>query len=266
MDEKGNYSIYSRTTGQRRKQHTGAAVLAQGVEAIKIIIRNAYHHKAHDQLLMWKEQLQLDSLDQLLSSALKNTLIIPANITFYPIRTSENLMVKAVDFFTDNLSLRQTEELLIEGNIVLKNTDMDIRMGRPLEPFDHKIFPNHQLLEEVMVKAKSVDEVFDFQAQDQLGNYFKDAANATRDHYMAEIYLNVTINLSHLASTLIMYLIKQGQPKIERQRFFTTLYIAVKLLQNNPNINLHRSLLNPIDYSDLISGTGCVLNILLRKQ
>ena len=256
MDEKGNYSIYSRTTGLRRKQHTGAAVLAQGVEAIKIIIRNAYHHKAHDQLLMWKEQLQLDSLDQLLSSALKNTLIIPANITFYPIRTSENLMVKAVDFFTDNLSLRQTEELLIEGNIVLKNTDMDIRMGRPLEPFDHKIFPNHQLLEEVMVKAKTVDEVFDFQAQDQLGNYFKDAANATRDQYMAEIYLNVTINLSHLASTLIMYLIKSNQPQIERQRFFTTLYIAVKLLQNNPNINLHRSLLNPIDYSDLISGTG----------
>lgn len=256
MDEKGNYSIYSRTTGLRRKQHTGAAVLAQGVEAIKIIIRNAYHRKDHDQLLMWKEQLQLDSLDQLLSSALKNTLIIPANITFYPIRTSENLMVKAVDFFTDNLSLRQTEELLIEGNIVLKNTDMDIRMGRPLEPFDHKIFPNHQLLEEVMVKAKTVDEVFDFQAQDQLGNYFKDAANATRDQYMEEIYLNVTINLSHLASTLIMYLIKKNQPQIERQRFFTTLYIAVKLLQNNPNINLHRSLLNPIDYSDLISGTG----------
>jgi esterase/lipase len=73
---------------------------------------------------------------------------------------------------------------------------------------------------------------------------------------MEEIYLNVTINLSHLASTLIMYLIKHGQVQIERQKFFTTLYIAVKLLQSNANINLHRSLLNPIDYSELISGTG----------
>ena len=262
MDEHGNYSIYSRTTGQRRKQHTGAAVLAQGVEAIKIIIRRAYHDKNHGQLVWWKEQLNLDSLDQLLASALKNTLIIPANITFYPIRTSENLMVQAVDLFTDNLSLRQTEELLIEGNIVLGNTDMDIRMGKPLEPFDRKFLENPSLLHEAMAAAQSMDEIFTFQAhpkderQKKLGDYFKEAANVTRDLYMAEIYLNVTINLSHLASTLIMSLIKQGQTLIERKHFFTTLYIAVKLLQNNANINLHRSLLNPIDYSDLISGTG----------
>ncbi|WP_411726595.1 alpha/beta fold hydrolase [Methyloglobulus sp.] len=262
IDEKGNYGIYSRMTGLRRKQHTGAAVLAQGIEAIKIIIRHAYHQKDHDQLVWWKEQLQLDSLDQLLTSALKRTLIIPANITFYPIRTSENLLLKAVDFFTDSLSLRQTEELLIEGNIMLKNTDMDIRMGRPLEPFDRKFFGSHYLLQQVMAKAKSVDDIFTLQAKPKdwqqrcLGFYFKKAANATRDRYMEEIYLNVTINLSHLASILIMYLIKNGQPQIEQQRFFTILYIAVKHLQNNTNINLHRSLLNPIDYSELISGTS----------
>jgi esterase/lipase len=262
IDDKGNYSIYSRMTGLRRKQHTGAAVLAQGVEAIKIIIRRAYHKKNHDQLVWWKEQLQLDSLDQLLASALKPTLIIPANITFYPIRTSENLMLKAVDFFTNSLSLRHTEELLIEGNIMLKNTDMDIRMGKPLEPFDRKFFGSHYLLQQVMDKAQSVDEIFNLQAKPKdwqqrcLGYYFKKAANATRDQYMEEIYLNVTINLSHLASTLIMYLIKHGKVQIERQQFFTTLYIAVKQLQSNAKINLHRSLLNPIDYSELISGTG----------
>jgi esterase/lipase len=262
IDDKGNYSIYSRMTGQRRKQHTGAAVLAQGIEAIKIIIRHAYHNKDHNQLVWWKEQLQLDSLDQLLASALKHTLIIPANITFYPIRTSENLMLKAVDFFTDSLSLRQTEELLIEGNIMLKNTDMDIRMGKPLEPFDRKFFGSHYLLQQVMAKAKTVDEIFTLQAKPKdwqqkcLGYYFKKAANATRDRYMEEIYLNVTINLSHLASTLIVYLIHHGQQQIDRQRFFTTLYIAVKQLQSNAKINLHRSLLNPIDYSELISGTG----------
>jgi esterase/lipase len=262
MDDEGNYSIYSRMTGMRRKHHTGAAVLAQGVEAIKVIIRNAYLQKNHDRLVWWKEQLRMDSLDQMLTSALRHTLIIPANITFYPIRTSENLMLKAVDFFTDSLSLRHTEELLIEGNIMLKNTDMDIRMGKPIEPFDHKFADSHPLLQEVMDNAQSVDEIFNFQShpkdehQKRLGEYFKEAANATRDQYMEEIYLNVTINLSHLASALIMYLIKDGQVQIERQRFLTTLYIAVKLLQSNATINLHRSLLNPIDYSELISGTG----------
>ena len=35
LDNKGRYSIYSAITGERRKQHTGAAVLAQGIEAFK---------------------------------------------------------------------------------------------------------------------------------------------------------------------------------------------------------------------------------------
>ena len=225
-------------------------------------IRRAYHNKDHNRLVWWKEQLQLDSLDQLLSCALKHTLIIPANITFYPIRASENLLIKAVDFFTDSLSLRQTEELLIEGNIILKNTDMDIRMGDPIEPFDQGFFGSRSLLHQVMDNIQSVDDVFNLRAKPKnwqqrcLGYYFKKAADDTRDQYMEEIYLNVTINLSHLAATLVMYLIKHGHIHVERQKFFVALYIAVKLLQNTANTNLHRSLLNPIDYSELVSGTN----------
>ncbi len=262
IDEKGNYGIYSRMTGQRRKQHTGAAVLAQGVEVLKTIIRNAYSNKDHDQLVWWKEHLKVDSLDQLLTSSIKQTLIIPANITFYPIHTSENLLLNAVDFFSDSLSLRQTEELLIEGNIVLKNTDMDIRMGNPIGPFDRLFFGNEYLLKSAISRIKSVDDIFTLQAKPKtwqervLGYYFKNAANATRDKYMEEIYLNVTINLSHLASTLIMSLARQGVFQIEQKLFFTTIYISVKHLQNSTKINLHRSLLNPVDYSELITGTN----------
>jgi hypothetical protein len=136
LDMHGNYSIYSRITGERRKQHMGAAVLAQGIEVLKAIIRAAYMNKDQAQLMHWKEELELDSLGQLLTTALKPTLIVPSNITFYPIRASENLLLKAVELFTDGLSVRQTEELLIEGNILLKETDMDLRMGAPVNPHD----------------------------------------------------------------------------------------------------------------------------------
>ena len=215
MDQQGRYSIYSRLTGRRRKQHTGAAVLAQGIEIFKDAIRKAYADKNQAQLLHWKEALQFDSLDQLLTSAQKPTLIVPSNITFYPIRSSENLLLTGVELFADNLSLRQTEELLIEGNIMLKHTDMDIRMGTPIN-----------------------------------------IADGIRDRYMRDIYANVTINLSHLASTLIMYCMEQGQQQIEHPCFFTTLYIAVKRLQHNSKINLHRSLLNPLDYGELSAGAS----------
>ena len=260
LDKRGHYSIYSRITGERRKQHTGAAVLAQGIEAFKTAIRHAYCNKNYEQLILWKEEMRLDSLDQLLATAIKPTLIVPSNITFYPIRSSENLLLKCVELFADGLTKRQTEELLVEGNILLKDTDMDLRMGKPVNPNDVWNSWNRYFLNKVSVKLKSLEQVFSLYSspvnyeQKILGYYFRKNAKATRNQYMAEIYVNVTINLSHLASTLIMYCMQQEQLQINKYCFYKTLYIAIKELQNNKQINLHRSLLNPDEYIDLTEG------------
>ena len=262
IDKHGNYSIYSRLTGERRKQHTGAAVLAQGIEAYKETLLEAFDNKRYAQLLHWKEELHLDSLDQLLASAVKPTMIIPSNITFYPIRASENLLLNGVELFADGLTMRQTEELLVEGNIIFRNTDMDIRMGTPITPQKSWDWKSRQLLNSVKSEFKSLDDVFAFTSspknwkQKLLAGYFKKSAQITRNRYMEEIYANVTINLSHLASTLILYCIESGQFEIDRQTFYTTLYIAVKHLQHNTKIHLHRSLLNPMDYTELVTGTS----------
>lgn len=260
LDHRGNYSIYSRITGERRKQHTGAAVLAQGIEAFKTAIRNAYSDKNYKQLLAWQEELKLDSLEQLLRSALKPTLIIPSNITFYPIRASNNFLFKGVSFFSDGLTIRHTEELLVEGNIVLKNTDMDLRMGTAVDPHDVWHWWNRYLLGMVSTEFTSLDEIFSLYTspknlkQKLLAYYFRKNSKATRNQYMEKIYENVTINLSHLASTLIMYCMKEGQQQIKTHCFYQTLYIAIKELQTIKGINLHRSLLNPDEYNGLING------------
>ncbi len=259
VDKQGRYSIFSRISGKRRQQHTGAAVLGQGVEAIKAAIRYAHQHNHSQQLLHWKELLQFDHIDQLLAVAQKPTLIVPANITFYPIRSSENLLSKAVELFSDNLTLRQSEELLIEGNIILKNTDMDIRMGEPVDPCCQWNWQTRFLMDQVAPQLNSPDDVFALNAKNKswmqqcLGRYFTQNAECSRNHYTQQIYANVTINLSHLASTLIMYYISQGQTLIEKSQFYGILYITIKRLQHNAAIHLHRSLLNPQDYSDLFS-------------
>ncbi|MDC9727713.1 MAG: alpha/beta fold hydrolase [Methyloprofundus sp.] len=260
LDNQGNYSIYSRITGERRKQHTGAAVLAQGIEAFKAAIRNAYANKNYAQLLLWKEELKLETLDQLLATALKPTLIIPSNITFYPIRASNNFLLKGVSFFADGLTIRQTEELLIEGNIVLKNTDMDLRMGAAVDPHDVWHWWNRYVLDVVAADFKSLDEIFSLYTSPNswkkklLAYYFRKNSKLTRNQYMEKIYENVTINLSHLASTLIMYCMKSGQQQIKKYCFYHTLYNAIKELQVMTGINLHRSLLNPDEYNGLIAG------------
>jgi hypothetical protein len=262
MDRFGRYRIFSRLTGKFRKQHTGAAVLAQGIEAFKATVRNAYCKKDFEQLLRWKEELKLDSLEQLLTTALKPTLIVPSNITFYPIRSSENLLQKGVALLSDGLSQRQTEELLVEGNIILKDTDMDVRMGTPIDPYQDWHWWNRYVLELAKTEFTTLDDVFTLHAspknwkQRLLGAYFKRAAGITRDRYVQAIYANVTINLSHLASSLIMHCVGNSLLQIEKHRFYSALYIAVKQLQGNTQINLHRSLLNPEDYMDLIYGTS----------
>jgi len=258
IDKQGQYSIFSRITGNRRKQHTGAAILGQGVEAFKAAIRYAHQQQNTELLLRWKEELHFDSLDQLLASANKPTRIVPANITFYPIRASENLLFKSVELFSENLSLRQTEELLIEGNIILKNTDMDIRMGSPVNPCCVWDWRTHYLMRRVAPQIKSVDDVFALQdssktwSQRLLGRYFVNNAECARDQYMEEMYSNLTVNLSHLASTLIMHFLSQSQSLVAKSMFYSVLYIAIKRLQTNTDVHLHRSLLNPDDYSDLL--------------
>jgi esterase/lipase len=257
IDKLGNYSVFSRTTGQRRKQHTGSAVLGQGVETFKAAIRYAHQSNNSDQLSRWKDELLIDSIGQLLAVAMKPTIIIPANITFYPIRTSENLLFKAAELFSANLSLRETEELLIEGNIMLKNTDMDIRMGTPVNPSCIRDLRTRSLMDQVAPDIHSLDDVFNLNSaaknskQRLLGSYFFKNSECARDHYMQIIYANVTINLSHLASTLIMYLIERKQTTITKLKFYEVLYIAIKILQTSIDVHLHPSLVNPDDYSDL---------------
>ncbi|MGR9073257.1 MAG: alpha/beta fold hydrolase [Gammaproteobacteria bacterium] len=260
MDKRGEYSIYSRIRGERRKHHTGPAVLAQALEAFKATIRTAYDDKKTDQLTQWKKDLKFDNLDELLMAAIKPTLIVPANITFYPIRSSDNLLLQGVEMFAGGLSIRQTEELLVEGNIMLQDTDMDVRMGKPIAPYHAWHWWNHDLIELVSSEFGTLDDVFALHAhpktwkQKLLGFYFKKNAEATRNRYMKDIYANVTVNLSHLASHLIMHCIGKGRQKIEKCLFYRTLYITIKLLQQDPKIHLQRHLLNPIDYFGLIDG------------
>lgn len=262
LDKQGEYSIYSRITGIRRKHHTGPAVLGQGVEALKVAIRYAFKHGQMDRLHHWKEVLQFNNLDELMAVSLKPTLIVPANITFYPIRSSENLLFKSVELFSDKLSLRQSEELLIEGNILLKDTDMDIRMGKPVNPCCVWDWQTHFVMNRVAPYIRELEDVFKLKSaprnwkESLLGFIFLQNAKCSRNKYMNQIYSNVTVNLSHLASTLIMNYVNDKRYQIEKKQFYHELYIAIKKLQKNPEIHLHRSLLNPEDYCDVIYGTS----------
>jgi esterase/lipase len=261
LDQKGNYSIYSRIQERWRKQHTGAAVLALGVDAFKIAVTQAYESKQFHKLEAWAQSLEMDEIETLITAARTATQIVPSNITFYPIRVDDNLLRKGVASMSDGLSRRHTEELLIEGNLLFKDTDMDVRLGSPITPENFWRWWERGLLRQATPRIENLDELFT--SKGNASNFHQLVLNAgikinsqrIRDQYMREMYTNITVNLSHLAATIIMQLLDAGTHKVSKLFFHKALYLAIKKTQRISSLFIQRSLQYPDVYRRVINGS-----------
>jgi esterase/lipase len=260
VDGAGKYSVYSRKANNRRKHHTGAAVLALGLDVLKSAVIQAHDANDKDSLRQWVDALHLETVEALLSSAQRPTRIVPANITFYPIRVGDNILRKGVELVNKGITRRLSEELLIEGNILLKDTDMDIRLGEAIYPSEFWTRSEKKALARLARDIRSADDVFNLDTESADRNQrivargMRQNAEKIRDEYMHSMYSNVTVNLSHLASSIILRVLELGESEVDRDTFHKALYLAVKKVQGDPMLHLHRSLGNPDAYNSLITG------------
>lgn len=256
VDARGDYSVYSRMAGRRRKHHSGAAILAMALDAFKMAVRQAHHAGDKERLKKWVESLGLESVDALLAAASRPTLVVPANITFYPIRVGENILQKGVELFNKGLSRRHSEELLIEGNILLKDTDMDLRLGEPVRPVWS--WWEKKLIARLGAALDSLDDFFRLPLDPGRwsarisAHRMRQRALQLRDVCTDRMYKAVTVNLSHLAARTMMTLVERDLEEVSHATFHKSLYLAVKKAQKNPSIFLHRSLRNPEIYGCLM--------------
>lgn len=259
VDEQGEYRIYSRTASTWRKHHAGAAVIALAVAACRHSIRAL--EAADDQagLARWAAQLEVD-IQSLLDNAAHRTQILPANITFYPIRVQGNVLARGVELFHRRLSHRLREELIIESNILLRDTDMDIRVGQPLEAMAVFSWWERPLFERLCV---GLDEPLaalprrrgqSHPWRHELHRWLlRRAAPRLRDQYMGAIYRQITVNLCHLTALAIRQLLANGTQTVAMEDFHRLLYLAVKGAQTT-GLSLHRGLRNPAGYQGLLEG------------
>ena len=269
IDQAGRYSIFSRTANERRKHHRGAAVIALALDAFKTALRHDHAAGKIDRIERWAEQLGFDNIDDLMIRAEKPTVIVPSHITFYPIRVSDNILHQAARLFNRGINKRFTEELIIEGNLLFKHTDMDIRFSRPIVAGDYWKWWEKRMLPRVVHRFDSLNELFALKPD--TGHWhgrihaiaMRIKSNKVRDDYMHSMYEAVTVNLSHIASLIIMRLYEQGLRKIPRSRFHKMLYLSIKRLQIAES-QLHRSLLNPQEYDAIISHGSSRLEQFLR--
>ncbi|MBW2559165.1 MAG: alpha/beta fold hydrolase, partial [Deltaproteobacteria bacterium] len=259
LDHKGKYSIYSRSEGERRKHHTGPAVIALALAVFKSAVRKIEQNKDSNTLSGWAKELGFNHSDELVKMCHKPTLIIPCNITFYPLRVGDNLLKDGVQFFYKDLHKRLSEELLIEGNFLLKNTDMDIQIGTPIVAEDYWTRIESILTTTFIDYSElSLSDIFNRTQTDESWDSllfrlsYQRNALKIRNAYMHEIYTNVTINIAHIAATIIMHYVKKGHSHINKQKLHELVYLSIKELQQDASLNFHRTVLNPAIYRNLL--------------
>ncbi len=260
LDEKGNFGVFSHMDQTQRKLHKGGAAIALTLEIFKKRILLVHEDGNLPRLQRWVDALELDSIEALVAAARHRTLVVPGNITFYPIRGEDNILRKGAALFGGELGRAAQEELLIEGNILLKDTDMDIRFGRSIVPGIRWIWWERLVLEKVFERIDSLQDLFSLKPKSDrwidrmVSMALGRQARLLRDEYTREIYCNLTVNLSHLASRLILTLLDRGTTEIGHEPFHTLLYLSIKNAQQEPSINLHRSLINPERYDGVHKG------------
>ncbi|MBT5636673.1 MAG: alpha/beta fold hydrolase [Gammaproteobacteria bacterium] len=269
IDDEGQFNIFSRSTLERRKHHRGAAVIALALDSFKTALLHDYSTGQYANVERWTEQLGFDEPEQLLIRALKPTVIVPSHITFYPIRVNDNILHQTARFFNREINKRFAEELIIEGNLLFKHTDMDIRFSTPLVVGKYWKWWEKRLLPNVVHRFESLHELFNLTPES--GNFggrihsigMKAKSHKVRDDYMRAMYRAVTLNLSHIASYILLHCYRENILLIDSARFHKTLYVCIKKIQLT-NTSLHRSLKNPEEYATVIDGDGNRLNQFLK--
>ena len=168
---------------------TGAAMLALKSQVYKRRYRKALEEGEDESLTDIAASFDIAELADLAEAS---TVVVPVTISYYPLRPGQNIIKKLVKKYFKEIPERLEEELEIEGNLFLRNTDIDIHFSAPI-PVDrylkrfylvNKIAPYWQSIEEnnLVLKMQAMKLTTDF---------------------MGQIYGRTRINLDHLFCTAL---------------------------------------------------------------
>ncbi len=274
MDKFGRFSVYSREKRSKRRPHTGAAVIALRVETCRFLYRQALKNNDTNRIEFYSRCFPENEKTGGTPVHTRLTQIVPATITFYPLRISENFL-KFMAEHVGNKNQRLIEEMAIEGNLITKNTDMDIHLSAPINVRNYFTFIDKAILKGLYHLKVGPDSDTNsnssFLTKLFINLYegrIRLLAKRLTDQCMKIIYSHVTINLSHIASQMIFYTITEKKSfHIEKKKFFTMLFCVIKEIQKENNLILHPQLKDPTHYASLLEGENDSLNqFLLMAQ
>jgi len=249
VDQRGRLSIYMRDRGTRRTPHTGSAVTALKAQYRLYHLKRAFEEGNTALQEMLLADWPAEDGEDLQRRFGRPITIVPANITFFPIRITDNILQAVAERLAKVKSRRLLEELRIEGNLLFKPTDMDIRFSEPISVADYLTRVDHWVLDRIY-RALARQAAGHRDPQRPLlwlhrlqQHRTRQLAEPIMQRYMRDMYGLTTINLSHLVSNVLYRTVaEQKRQRIGVNELGETTYIALKRLQRSKRVFLHPDL------------------------
>jgi len=224
--ERGRFMI-SWAAG-KRPPHTGAATLGIRTEFYRERMR---YMSARDPLEC-DRLMQLFKIDAIEPVLKRSTHILPVNLTYYPVRARDNILIDIARRLVDELPERLLEELMTEGSMLLSGVDIDVRFGNPI-PVSESL-KRAAIAQDIRSSSR-----FDFDDPLTSRNVMRREALALMNRYMTAIYSMTTVNHDHLFASLL----KQTPfGRIERADLCRRAFLLATRLQETKAMHLHRRL------------------------
>jgi len=239
--EKGQFMLSY--AGIKHPPHTGAATLAIRTEFYRQRLKKMSENNS-DEANRLLDIFNIDSVDKVLE---KKTYIVPVNITYYPLRSKENMISDLMTKYVDNITTRMMEEVLIESTMLLSGVDIDIRFGKAIDI--EKVMHNSAINRDI-----SSDEMIDFDDPISSRGEMRKVAFKVMQMYMAAIYSMTTVNYDHIFASLLKLMPRK---KITENDLRERVYLIAQFAAENLDINMHRNI--KTEFTKLLTDDNCAI-------
>ncbi|NRA39528.1 MAG: alpha/beta hydrolase, partial [Planctomycetes bacterium] len=209
-----------------RSPHTGSAVLALKAAIHRFQYKEAEKNK-HDTLLSsLHERYRIESGFHI---ADKGPVIIPVNISYYPIRPGKNAISMLAQALTKGLPRKIEEELEVEGSLLCETTDISIYFGKAIE-VDKFIQPWYGMSKKLLPFVPE---------QKRINMLVGSQKNRLMKRFMREIYENVSVNFDHI---YCMALRRCRKHHFSEDDFLAACYCAAMRIRDFDHRRIHPTL------------------------
>lgn len=181
--------------------HTGAAYLALLSELYKRAVITFLAKGDNERIQEFLQRFCIEGPDEI---SQKETVIIPTNLTYFPIRPGKNVIQSLASRFIKGIPERLEEELEIEGNLLFSGSHIYVTFGEPVmvrDFLDRYYFKKNRLLSLFADTRRRL-----FYGDDPARLKLARISRRLTNHFMDRIYSMVTVNMDHLFSLGLTYL------------------------------------------------------------